>query len=194
MPHGLPIPAGKAAPVAGRAGTVKWYETVYELIDMRSFSNLWFWIALAVQWSMASHWVVGVPYDMVLRARRAGGQAEQDLQDIVRVNVNRLLYIGRTSGLWIVAFACFLLTVLVTLGFAYNVEFAQAVLCLFFPMTLIGLLSLRTASLIEATWPTGEDLHRRLLFHRMTVQGIGVVAILVTSLWGMFQNLKIGVF
>ncbi|MEC7670546.1 MAG: component of SufBCD complex, partial [Pseudomonadota bacterium] len=25
-----------------------WHQTVYELIDFRSFSNLWFWIGLAV--------------------------------------------------------------------------------------------------------------------------------------------------
>ncbi len=55
---------------------------------MRSFSNLWYWIALAVTWSTASHWVLGVPFDMVLRARRHGGDAERDLEDMVRVNVS----------------------------------------------------------------------------------------------------------
>ena len=25
-------------------------DTIFEVIDMRSFSNLWFWIALAVVW------------------------------------------------------------------------------------------------------------------------------------------------
>ncbi len=30
-----------------------WYATVFELIDMRSFSNLWYWIALAVVWYAA---------------------------------------------------------------------------------------------------------------------------------------------
>jgi len=80
---------------------VEWYQGVFELIDMRSFSNLWFWIALAVVWSSTSHWVLGVPFDMVVRARRKGGQAEEDLETIVRVNVNRMLMIARVSGLWI---------------------------------------------------------------------------------------------
>ena len=35
-----------------------WYQTVLELIDMRSFSSLWYWIGLAVLWSSASHWVL----------------------------------------------------------------------------------------------------------------------------------------
>ena len=48
------------------------------------------WIALAVVWSSASHWVLGVPFDMVMRARRVGGQAEADLEDIARINVSRI--------------------------------------------------------------------------------------------------------
>ena len=84
-----------------------WHQTLFELIDMRSFSNLWFWIALAVVWSTASHWVLGVPFDMVIRARKHGGQAEVDLEDMVRVNVNRLLYIGHVSGLWLLGLGCF---------------------------------------------------------------------------------------
>jgi len=81
-----------------------WYQTVFELIDMRSFSNLWYWIALAVVWSTTSHYVLGVPYDMITRAKRSGGEAEADLHDLVRVNVNRLLYIAGAAGLWIQSF------------------------------------------------------------------------------------------
>jgi len=94
-----------------------WYDTVFEVIDMRSFSNLWYWIALAVIWSTVSHWVLGVPYDMVVRARRKGGQSEIDLVDMVRINTNRLLYIGRLSGLWLLAFGCAMLTGLLLIGF-----------------------------------------------------------------------------
>ena len=64
-----------------------WYGTVFELIDMRSFSNLWYWIALAVTWSSASHWVLGVPWDMAIRARKGqGAQAMHDFEDMVRIN------------------------------------------------------------------------------------------------------------
>ena len=73
-------------------------DTVFEVIDMRSFSNLWYWIALAVLWSSTSHWVLGVPYDMIQRARREGGQAQQDVEDLVRINTSRLLMIVDRSG------------------------------------------------------------------------------------------------
>ena len=171
-----------------------WYQKVFELIDMRSFSNLWYWIALAVLWSSASHWVIGVPFDMVVRARRKGGQAVEDLDMLVAINVNRLLYIAENAGLWLIGMSTFLLSTLAVLAFHYNVEFAQAVLFLFAPMTLVFQLSLRTARRIAAEGIAGPALWRRLMLHRMTVQGIGVVSIFVTSLYGMWQNMHIGVF
>lgn len=170
-----------------------WYSSVFELIDMRSFSNLWYWIALAVFWSSASHWVLGVPYDMVLRARRSGGQAEIDLNDMARVNVNRLLHIAEVSGLWLVGITCFLLSGLAMLAVGYGIEFAQALLFLVLPMTVIGALSLSCARRIRAQAMTGEALWKQLGRQRTITQIIGTISIFVTALWGMYQNLTIGV-
>ncbi len=169
-----------------------WYQTLFELIDMRSFSNLWFWIVLAVVWSTASHWVLGVPYDMVLRAKRQGDEALTDLEDIVRINVNRMLYIAQVSGLWLAGFACFGLTMLVLLGFVYEMEFAQAVFLLALPLTMVGILSLSTARIIHSEGSTGDRLFRRLNRHRLYTQMIGMMAIFITALWGMYQNMTLG--
>ncbi|KEJ94740.1 hypothetical protein [Pseudosulfitobacter pseudonitzschiae] len=171
---------------------MNWHQTIFELIDMRSFSNLWFWIVLAVMWSTASHWVLGVPFDMVARARKTGGQIEQDLEDLVRINVNRFLYIARLSGLWLLGMVCFVLTTLVLLGWVYDIEFAQAVFLLAFPMSLVGALNLSTARLIERDELSGEGLRRRLTRHRTYTQAIGMLSIFVTAMWGMYQNLAIG--
>lgn len=195
----MPVVAWKGASdkrgaQTGRAKPgVDWYTSIFELIDTRSFSNLWFWIALAVMWSTASHWVLGVPYDMVHRARRVGGQAEQDLEDIVRVNISRMLYITRVSGLFLLAFVSFLLTSLVLLGFVYEVEFAQALFLLGFPMTIVGVISLTIARRIDRDNITGEDLRRQLTYSRLFTQMIGAVSIFVTALWGMYQNFTLGV-
>jgi hypothetical protein len=172
---------------------VDWYQTVFDVIDLRSFSNLWYWIALAVLWSSASHWVLGVPWDIITRAHRHGGQAEADMQLLVGVNVRRLLYIARTAGLWLVGIVAFLLTALGLSGFWYGVEFAQAVFLLAAPMTVVGALSLRTAARIEAEAPDAEALWHRLVRHRLAVQGIGIVAIFATAMWGMWQNLNAAV-
>jgi len=207
---------------------------------MRSFSNLWYWIALAVVWSTTSHWVLGVPFDMVQRAARHGGEAERDLEDMVRINVNRLLYIAGVSGLWLLgivsafvtslailgfwygvefAQAVFLLaapmtivgvislasaglwllgivsafvTSLAILGFWYGVEFAQAVFLLAAPMTIVGVISLASAHAIRNRGLTGETLRKRMLRHRVQTQFVGMIAIFITALWGMWQNMQIG--
>ncbi|MGR3320608.1 MAG: component of SufBCD complex [Pseudooceanicola sp.] len=168
-------------------------ETIFELIDMRSFSNLWFWIALAVVWSSASHWVLGVPWDMALRARRRGGQLEEDFEALVRINTNRLVYIGEVSGLMLTSFFAFVLTTLAVMGFVYAYEFAQAVFLLAFPMTIVFWLSIRSARKIRGGDATGPELHKLMMRHRLAVQGIGVVSIFVTAVWGMLQNFSIGV-
>lgn len=169
-----------------------WRLIVFETIDMRSFSNLWYWIALTVMWSSLSHWVMGVPYDLVLRARRDGGQTMEDLETLTRVNCNRFLFMVRVSGPWILGLSFFTLTSLVILGFKYEVEFAQAVFLLAFPMLLVGLLSLRSALDLEAHPREGIALCNRLRLHRIMTQLIGVVSVFTTAMWGVYQNLNLG--
>ncbi|MGM9401054.1 component of SufBCD complex [Aliiroseovarius sp. KMU-71] len=169
------------------------YATLFEIIDMRSFSNLWYWIGLAVAWSMASYWVMGVPYDMIQRAGRIEGEAQEDLETIVRVNCNRITSLSEQSGMSLIAVASAILSSLVILGFWYGVEFAQAVFLLMFPMVFVGLMSARTAITIQSQALEGEALRRYLLRHRLLVQLIGMVAILITALWGMNHNLANGV-
>jgi len=170
---------------------VDWTKTLFDVINLHSFSSLWFWIVLAVVWSSASHYVLGVPYDMVLRARRHGGQAQTDLEDMVRISMNRLLYISRVSGMWLLGFLAFVLTMLLTLAFWYDVEFAQAVVLIALPMSLVGAMSISTARRIAAEQPQGEALFRRLTRHRLWTQVIGMFSIFVTAMYGMYQNLSV---
>ncbi|APX88592.1 component of SufBCD complex [Brevirhabdus pacifica] len=168
------------------------FATIFELIDMRSFSNLWFWIVLAVIWSTASHWVLGVPYDMVTRAKRQGGRAMDDLNALVGIYVRRLLYIAREAGAVLVGIVFFALTMLAALGFGYGVELCQALFLLFCPLVLVGALSMRTASRIASRDIRDEALFPVLRWHRFWTQVIGMNAIFITSMWGMFQNLRLG--
>ncbi|WP_371224326.1 component of SufBCD complex [Roseovarius sp. 2305UL8-3] len=175
---------------------MNWYESVFELIDMRSFSNLWFWIALAVMWSSTSHWVLGVPWDTVMRARKErdeDGEAARDLMDLVRINVNRVLHITNQSGLLITGFVCFALTVMFLTGFIFGKEFAQALFLLGFPISLVAILSVRTARRLRAEQPTGEALFKRLHTHRVITQVIGMISIFITAIWGMLQNMNASV-
>ncbi len=169
-------------------------QTLSEMIDLRSFSNLWYWIALAVLWSSASHWILGVPFDMVHRARKVGGQSAQDLHDLVRINVNRLIYVADVAGFWILGFVCFGLSSLATLGFALDVEFAQAVFLLVFPMSIVGAINLLTARSIYQKELQQDALYRSLATSRFAIQFIGMIFIFVTAMWGMYQNLRLGAF
>lgn len=177
----------------GTQPALDWFSIVFETIDLRSFSNLWYWIGLAVLWSSASHWVIGVPYDMVSRARRKEGQAAQDLMDMLRITSGRLIYISEVAGLWIIAAGMFFLTGCIILGFVYNVEFAQAVLLLALPMLLIGLLNLRTSQKIHSQDLALEQVFAVLARHRLIIQCIGMVSIFITAMFGTYQNLNIGI-
>lgn len=168
-------------------------QTIFEVIDMRSFSNLWFWIALAVVWSSASHWVLGVPWDLVTRAKRAGGEAVRDVETLAQIYASRLVHVAEVSGLVMTVLVSFVLTSLALLGFAYGVEFAQAVFLLGLPMTWVGWISLGAARRVRRDDPKGDDLLSLLHRHRIKVQAIGMTAIFVTTMWGMFKNFSIGV-
>ena len=177
-------------------GTVRvdWYGTIFEVIDMRSFSNLWFWLGLAVMWSTVSHFVVGVPHDLIRRAEREGGIALADAEALAHIYTRRILFIARQGGIFLVAFACFFTTGLVTLAVFYRMEFAQAVLCLFVPLQVISLLTLRICHMIERDGLEGHRLMSRLRRHRTMVQVIGMFSLFFTSMFGMYQNLTLGVF
>lgn len=164
-------------------------ERAREVIDLRSFSNLWYWIVLAVLWSTVSHWVLGVPFDLVVRARRGHEQASRDLRALTEVNVNRILSLADFSGTVMTAAAAFVLTGLAVLGWGYGSEFSQAVFLLALPMSIIGLWSVRTARKLRETG--FEDVPSVLRWHRVGVQGLGVVFIFVTALWGMWVNVTV---
>lgn len=169
------------------------FDTALEVIDLRSFSNLWYWIALAALWSSVSHWSLGVPHDMIQRARREGGQALADVEDLVRINVNRLLHIVDSGVLILVGVAGFWLSTLTVLAFYYDVEFAQAVLLLLGPLMLVLWVSVRECRRIVAGANTGEALLRRLTVHRRVLQVIGMVSIAVTAFYGTWQNVSVSI-
>lgn len=160
-----------------------------DLIDFRSFSNLWYWIGLCVLWSSASHWVIGVPYDMVSRARREEGAALAALETLVAINSQRLLGQSRAHGVWAIGVLAFLFTSLFLLAALYGSEFALALLLILLPLAILAYVTLRACLKIEAGEGQGTALLRRLLLTRVTVQALGLASIFVASMVGMYVNL-----
>jgi hypothetical protein len=110
---------------------------------------------------------------------------------MVRINVNRVLYISDVAGVFLLAIWAFLLTALVVLAFWYDVEFAQAVVLIALPMTLVFWLTVRLARRLVRDHLEGEALARCLVRQRLWTQVIGMIAIFVTAMFGMYQNLAV---
>src|SRR5690606_25683718 len=108
--------------LTGKDFRVNLTDSLFSTIDFRSFSNLWFWLVLAVAWSNVTHFVMGVPFDLVQRARRRGGEVMEDLNTLAQIQARRRMNILRTSGPWLVGFWMAVLSALATLGFVYGYE------------------------------------------------------------------------
>lgn len=154
---------------------------------MRSFSSAWFWIVLAIAWSSASQTVLGAPYDLIVKARRKGGEAAEDLNTIVGIFVRRRLTVVRRAGHWVLGFEAMVLSGVFIMAFGYAMEFAQALFLMFLPLTLTQFLAVRLAFRIEHDNMQDARLQRALLRHRLWVQVIGLIAIFVTAIWGMLH-------
>ena len=159
-----------------------------DVIDLRSFSSLWYWISLAVMWSALSSWVMGVPHDTITRARRGDEQSAHDMHVVAKAHVNRLLAIVDASSTSSTAIGFFVVTSLGVLGFVYGVELGQAAFLLVFPFTLVGVLSVITARQLRET--DFDDLAERLRAFRFKVQSLGMLFIFITALWGMWVNVR----
>lgn len=166
------------------------FDLVTEVIDLRSFSNLWYWIVLAILWSSMSHWTIGVPYHLVTRTWRGDAQAEADMMVLTRMNAERNVLYAETSGTVATGFSTFLLTGLAVIGWAYGIEFCQAIFLLLCPSMIVLAIGVWTSFRLKA-----DDFHhvtQILRQHRTMVQMLGVVFIFITAFWGMYQNVNVG--
>lgn len=70
-----------------------------------------------------------MPHDMIQRARREGGQENaKPCEDLVRININRLLHVI-DRGAWMLGTAVFWLTTLAVLAFWYDIEPRRRCFC-----------------------------------------------------------------
>ncbi len=164
---------------------MNWHQTAFALIDLQSFTNVWFWIALVAVWSVAGNRVFGVPFSVLQRAARNDDAAQKDLEVLVRIHARRIHRTGHRYGVWIIGCGCALLTGLGLIGFLYRVELAQAIFLLALPLSLSGAMDLVAAARIDRESPTGEALRKRMWRQRSRIQAIGMVATVTTVIWGL---------
>lgn len=127
-----------------------------EILDSRSFASLWYWLGLALIWTLMTRNALGVPSDVVMRSRREAKTADQseDNPELARlltwltVSLPRW-HINARDGAVLAAIACFVLTVLGVLGFRHGYEAAQALTLLLAPLALVLLLRIRLARRLD---------------------------------------------
>ncbi|MGJ8622436.1 MAG: component of SufBCD complex [Yoonia sp.] len=166
-----------------------WTDSILRVIELRTFSNIWFWLAVAVSWAVASHWFVGVPFDLLYRARKSGTQELADLEAIVDVNIRRFTAVTDLAGPYLVALLVFVLTMLGTAGFYYGLEIAQGLFILAAPLSIILWINVALAYQLRDAPLAGAALVKRLFRVRLFSQIIGAIALFFTSLYGMWYNL-----
>ena len=147
---------------------------------------------IALMWAGLTRSALGVPHDLLARARRFGGQAQLDVEALARIHAERYVYYWSRGKLFQVAFLAFVVSGLCVLAGGFHFEFAQAVLFLLLPLAMIAANSVRGAQFIMAGHGQGEALHKLILRHRLFVQIIGFTFIFLTAIFGFVHNLTAG--
>ena len=161
------------------------------MIELRTFASIWYWFAVIVSWAVACHWLIGVPFDLLFHARKGAPQHLADLEAIVDLNVRRFTGLVDIMGPWLLGLVTFVLTGLGVAGFYYGFELAQGLFFLAAPLTLMMLLNIKVAYGLRAYPANGRDLVDRLFKMRLWSQGIGMIAIFFTAMYGMWFNLDV---
>ena len=170
------------------------FNTLSEVLEFRSFSNLWYWIVLAAAWSHASYYVMSVPFDAIRDAQKGAnsGDSDQNMADIeisATIRARRIMHMLNSGGKASVIGISFLVSILAVVGFYYGSQFAQSVFLLGFPFIFVGLHLIKTARIITSEHPTGPAMIALLLKHRFVAQIIGIFALFFAIMWGMFTLL-----
>jgi hypothetical protein len=171
--------------------TLDWSDTIARVIEFRTFASIWYWFAVIVSWAVASHWLIGVPFDLLFRARKCPPQELADVEAIVDVNVRRFTFMSDILAPIMMGLVMFILAALLMAGFYYGSELAQGLFDLAAPLSLVGFLNMRLAFQLRDAPLRGEQLIKRLFSLRIWTQAIGMVAIFFTAMYGMYYNLDL---
>jgi len=168
---------------------VDWTETIARVIHLDTFSSIWYWMTVIVSWAVASHWLIGVPFDLLFRARKCEPQEIADLEVIVDVNVRRFTGLTDSAGPLLLGFITFVLVGLGMSGFYYGSEMGQGLFILGAPLTIVIIQNAKVAHELRASPLAGPALVSRLFRMRVWSQIIGMIAIFFTAMYGMWFNL-----
>ncbi|PJI91833.1 hypothetical protein BC777_0674 [Yoonia maricola] len=167
-----------------------WTLAILRLIELQTFTSFWYWLVVIVTWSIAGNWLIGIPFDMLFRARKCAEAELADLEALVDINVRRIIWTDRVFGAAIAGLIGFFLCSLGVVGFVYGLELGQGLFMLAAPLTLVVILNLRLARQLDAAPLTGRPLVRRLFLVRLWTQVIAMIALFFTAMYGMYYAIS----
>ncbi len=165
-------------------------EIFIELFRTKSFDNIWYWLLLAVSWSLVTHWTMGVGNQDAREARDKGGKYLSNFETLVGIYCDRTREGVEKYGPSVVLVMTFVLAMFATLGFWFWILFAQAMFLLLFPLCLTVLASVFFANRQVRNPLAGQELIKRYRRLRLLKQTIGVFAICTTSFWGAIVTFR----
>lgn len=150
---------------------------VTRLFATAQFDSFWYWVLQVVVWTIICGRTLGVPYDMLLRARHDPDVAARvDL--LAGIAAERVAGVVDRAGTAIAAGTGFVLAGLAGLGFWSGIEVAQAVFMLAAPLAAVGFSVVRLALWIRRSRLVGPHLVLALGWRRICHQTIAILAIL----------------
>lgn len=153
------------------------------LISFDGFFNIWYWLIASLVWSSTCHWTVGVPYDLLVRADRDGGQYTEDVNQLAAIHARRTTNVVTSGGVYLTGAIFFLLAILATFAFMYDYQLAQALFTLVCPLVFVHWLNARLGLRIARDAIEGEQLQTVLVKRRFWNQVIGLSAIIIAVLF-----------
>lgn len=162
-------------------------------MNLDSFWTLWFWITHVIAWSMASHFTMGVPYDMVIEANREkveDGPYARATEALIQAQVFRFAALGRKYGVLLTGFSAFLLATLITLGTLGDLEFARALLTFLVPLTLVYVTTVQAAIKAQSAGTRDADLRAVIKRQRIINQLIGLLGVSLAVVAAMYEALN----
>lgn len=166
-------------------------EIFADLFRTKSFDNIWYWLLLAVSWSLTTYWTMGAGNHDAREAQEKGGEHLSKFETLVRIYCERVNDGIVSYGPHLVLVISFVLASLATLGFWFWILFAQALFLLLFPLCLTSLVSAAFASRQVKNPLAGKDLIGRYRKLRLAKQAIGVFAIATASFWGAIVTFRV---
>jgi hypothetical protein len=157
---------------------------VIEIFAAASFHSIWYWVLHVVVWTMACTRTLGVPHDMLLRARRLPEVAAR-VDVLARLASERIGGIYDLLGVPLAAAFGFVLASLFAFGFLSRIEVAQAGFFLLFPLGVISYSKLRLALAVRRRGISGSELVLALARRRLWHQFISILAMLAAAAAGL---------